>query len=128
MPPKKARRPAKRKVSAKSAAASASVQKSRSLAEGFPIRTAFAIVGVLGLAAMVISLFGPRRFRDEVILPIGAATYTPIAAAVAPQADRVWEETRAWRDRVGRILESINTEEVRELVASRLSHWIERFR
>jgi hypothetical protein len=128
MPPKKARKPAKKKVSAKAAAAPANAQKSRSLVEGFPIRTTFAVVGVLGLAAIAISLFGPRRFRDEVILPIGAATYTPIAAAVAPQADRVWEETRAWRDRVGRILESINTEEVRELVASRLSQWIERFR
>ena len=60
------------------------------------------------------------------LLPAGA--YAPLAAAVAPQADRAWAETRAWRDRVGRILESINTAEVRDQVASRLSDWIERFR
>lgn len=94
----------------------------------FPLRTAFVVVGVVGLAALGVALFGPRRLRDEVIRPITSATYVPIAAAVAPQADRVWAETRAWRDRVGRILESINTAEVRDLVASRLAQWIERFR
>jgi hypothetical protein len=104
------------------------VKKIRGRVDGFPIRTLFVVVGTLGLAAIGIALFGPRRFRDEVIRPIGAATYVPLTAAVAPQADRVWEETRAWRDRVGRILESINTEEVRDLVAGRLSHWINRFR
>lgn len=127
MPPKKTAKVAPRRAS-KAATSGRRAEKARSLVDGFPIRTAFVVVGVLGLAAIGISLFGPRRFRDEVIRPIGAATYVPIAAAVAPQADRVWEETRAWRDRVGRILESINTEEVRELVARRLSQWIDRFR
>jgi hypothetical protein len=83
---------------------------------------------VIGLAALGIALFGPRRFRDEIIKPIGALTYEPLAAAVAPQADRAWAETRAWRDRVGRILESINTADVRDQVAARLANWVERFR
>ena len=94
----------------------------------YPLRAAFVVAGTVGLVALAISLFGPRRFRDEIVGPIGAATYVPIAAKVAPQADRVWEETRAWRDRVGRILESVNTEEVRELVAARMSKWLDRFR
>jgi hypothetical protein len=51
-----------------------------------------------------------------------------LAAAVAPQADRAWAETRAWRDRVGRILESINAADVRDQVAARLANWAERFR
>ena len=127
MPPTKSRKAAK-KAPSRAAASARGARRSRSIVGGFPIRTAFVVVGVLGLAALGISLFGPRRFRDEVIRPIGAATYVPLAAAVAPQADRVWEETRAWRDRVGRILDTINTEEVRELVAGRLSQWIERFR
>ena len=94
----------------------------------FPLRTAFVVVGVVGLASLGVALFGPRRLRDDFIRPITSATYVPIAAAVAPQADRVWAETRAWRDRVGHILESINTAEVRDLVAGRLAQWIERFR
>ena len=96
--------------------------------DSFPLRAAFVVVGVVGLAALGLSLFGPRRFRDEILRPIGAATYLPVATAVAPQADRVWAETRAWRDRFGHVLQSINTEDVRQLVASRLAQWIERFR
>jgi len=105
------------------------VRRARSsLLADFPMRTAFVVAGVIGLAALGIALLGPRRFRDEIVRPIGALAYEPLAAAVAPQADRAWAETRAWRDRVGRILESINTAEVRDQVASRLSDWIERFR
>ena len=99
-----------------------------SLLGEFPIRTVFVVAGVIGLAALGMAVFGPRRFRDEIIKPIGALAYEPLAAAVAPQADRAWAETRAWRDRVGRILESINTAEVRDQVAARLANWIERFR
>ena len=100
----------------------------RSRSSASPLRMAFVVVGVVGLAALGVALLGPRRFRDEVIRPISSAAYVPIAAAVAPQADRVWADTRAWRDRVGGILESINTAEVRDLVAARLAQWIERFR
>ena len=103
-------------------------RSTRSMLARFPLRTAFVVVGVVGLAALGVALLGPRRLRDDVIRPISSATYVQIAAAVAPQADRVWAETRAWRDRVGRILESINTAEVRDLVAGRLAQWIERFR
>ena len=108
------------------------VRRSRStrhsLLNDFPLRTVFVAAGVIGLAALGIALFGPRRFRDEIIKPIGAVTYAPLAAAMAPQAEHAWAETRAWRDRVGRILESINTADVRDQVAARLANWIERFR
>ncbi|HWD25811.1 MAG TPA: hypothetical protein VG387_01500 [Rhizomicrobium sp.] len=94
----------------------------------FPWRTVAVVVGVAGLAALGSALLGSRRFRDDVARPLSAATLLPLAAAMAPQADRVWAETRPWRDYVGRVLASINTEEVRETVAERLSQWIERFR
>jgi hypothetical protein len=92
------------------------------------LRTVVIVAGITGLAALGIALFGPRRFNEQVIRPIGAATVVPLAAAMAPQADRVWAETRPWRDRVANILASINTEEVRAALAERLSHWVERFR
>jgi hypothetical protein len=93
-----------------------------------PWRTIAVVVGVAGLAALASALLGSRRFRDEVARPLSAATLLPLAAAVAPQADRVWAETRPWRDHVARVLASINTEDVREAIAERLSHWVERFR
>jgi hypothetical protein len=100
----------------------------KSLFESAPLRTVAIIVGVTGLAALGIALFGPRRFRDEVVQPISAATLMPLAAAVVPQADKVWAETRPWRDHVARVLSSINTDEVRDLIAQRLSKWVERLR
>lgn len=100
----------------------------RSLFQALPIRTIAVVIGVAGLAALGVALFGPRRFQDEIVRPIGAATLVPLAAAVGPQADRVWAETRPWRDHVSRVLGSINTSEVREQLAERLTHWLDRFR
>ena len=124
MAARKTRKSAKR-VSAKDAVAPRS---SRLIADALPLRTIFVVVGVVGLAALGVALFGPRRFRDEIVRPISAATFVPLAAAVTPQADRVWAETRPWRDRVARILASINTDEVRERVAEQLKEWVDRFR
>jgi hypothetical protein len=101
---------------------------SGSLLDALPIRTAAVVIGVAGLTALGVALFGPRRFQDQVLRPLSAATFLPLAAAVAPQADRVWAETRPWRDHVSRVLSSVNTAEVREQLADRLSHWLDRFR
>ena len=122
-----ARRPSRttRKAPSKGAV---TARRQHSIIDALPVRTIFVVVGVVGLAALGVALFGPRRFQDEVVRPISAATFVPLAAAVAPQADRVWAETRPWRDRVARILDSINTEEVRERVAVQLKDWIDRFR
>jgi len=100
----------------------------RSPVSTLPWRTIAVVVGVAGLAALGSALLSSRRFRDDVVRPLSASALLPLAAAVAPQADRVWAETRPWRDHVARILSSINTEDVREAIAERLSHWIERFR
>jgi len=100
----------------------------KSLFEALPVRTIAVIVGVAGLAALGVALLGPRRFRDDFVRPISAATLVPLAAAVAPQADKVWAETRPWRDQVARVLSSINTEDVRDLIAQRLTQWVDRFR
>ncbi|HJW40432.1 MAG TPA: hypothetical protein VJ476_04285 [Rhizomicrobium sp.] len=101
---------------------------SKSWLDGVPVRSIAVMVGVAGLAALVVSLLGPRRLRDDFVRPISAATLMPLAAAVGPQADQVWAQTRPWRDRVGRILSSINTDEVRDLIAERLSNWVDRIR
>jgi hypothetical protein len=91
-------------------------------------RIGLVVVGITGLAALGVALFGTRRFNDEVLRPISAATLLPLAAAAAPQAERAWAETRPWRNYVARVLNSVNTAEVREQVAERLSQWIDRFR
>jgi hypothetical protein len=92
------------------------------------VRTAIVVAGVAGLAALAAAVLSQRRVREDFVRRLESVRWEPLAAAVAPQADRVWAETRPWRDQVTRMLSSINTEEVRELVAQRLSHWMERFR
>jgi hypothetical protein len=92
------------------------------------LRIGLVVVGVTGLAALGVALFGTRRFNDEILKPISAATLLPLAAAAAPQAERAWAETRPWRDYVARVLTSVNTAEVREQVAERMAQWIDRFR
>ncbi len=100
----------------------------KSLFDAVPVRTIAIVVGVAGLAALGVALFGPRRFRDEFVRPISAATLVPLSAAVGPQADKVWAETRPWRNHVAHVLSSINTGEVRDLIAERLSQWVDRVR
>lgn len=92
------------------------------------VRTALIVAGITGLAALGVALFGTRRFNDEILKPFSAATLVPLAAAAGPQAERAWAETRPWRDYVTRVMNSVNTAEVREHVADRLAHWIDRFR
>ncbi len=116
------------KALARTAAPARRRKAAPSLLDAFPIRAVAVVIGIAGLAALGIALFGPRRFQDEIVRPISAATLIPLAAAVAPQADRVWAETRPWRDQVARVLASINTSEVREQLAERLTHWLDRFR
>ncbi len=92
------------------------------------VRTAIVVAGVAGLAALAVAILGQRKVRDDFVRRLEAVSWEPLTAAVAPQADRIWADTRPWRDQVTRLLSSINTEEVRDLVAQRLSQWMERFR
>lgn len=100
----------------------------RKVAAPFPWRVLFVVAGVAGLAALGAASMGSRRIREEYVKPMGKAALVPLAAAVAPQADRVWEETRPWRNQMARAFASINTGEVRDQVASQLSRWIDRLR
>ena len=100
----------------------------RKVAAPFPWRVLFVVAGVAGLAALGTAAMSSRRIREGYVMPMGKAALVPLAAAVAPQADRVWEETRPWRNQMARALSSINTSEVRDQVASQLSRWIDRLR
>ncbi len=89
-----------------------------------PLRTIAIVVGVVGLAGLAAALFGSRRLREDYVRPV----LVPLTSAVESQADRVWAETRPWRKQASRLLDAINTEEVRDAVAERLAHWMQRQR
>ncbi len=115
------------KTQSKPLARSTAVRR-RKVAAPFPWRVLFVVAGVAGLAALGAAAMGSRRIREEYVKPMGKAALVPLAAAVAPQADRVWEETRPWRNQMARAFASINTSDVRDQVASQLSRWIDRLR
>ena len=92
------------------------------------VRTAIVVAGVAGLAALAVAILGQRRVREDFVRRLESVSWEPVTSAIAPQADRIWAETRPWRDQVTRLLSTINTDEVRELVARRLSQWMERLR
>jgi len=115
------------KTQSKPLARSTAVRR-RKVAAPFPWRVLFVVAGVAGLAALGAAAMGSRRIREEYVKPMGKAALVPLAAAVAPQADRVWEETRPWRNQMARAFASINTSDVRDQVASQLSRWIYRLR
>lgn len=94
---------------------------------GHPVLAVGAVVGFVGLAALAATVLSSRRLREEYVRPFSEAALIPLAAA-GPQTDRLWAQTRPWRDHVSRILASVNTEEVRDVIAARLSQWVERLR
>lgn len=100
---------------------------SRSLLQSPIVQIAAVSAGVVGLAALGIALFGPRRFRDEILIPINRSAVTPLIAAATPPAERAWDEIRPLRDRLGRLLAAINTDEVRQAFAQRLADWFGRY-
>ena len=95
----------------------------RKVAAPFPWRVLFVVAGVAGLTALGAAAMGSRRIREGYVKP----AFAPLAAAV-PQADRVWEETRPWRNQMTRALASITTSDVREQLVGQLSRWIDRLR
>ncbi|MBS0471945.1 MAG: hypothetical protein JSR60_12785 [Proteobacteria bacterium] len=101
--------------------------QSRSLLQSPVVQIVAVSAGVVGLAALGIALFGPRRFRDEVLIPINRSTVTPLIAAATPPAERAWDEIRPLRDRLGRVLAAVNTDEVRQAFAQRLADWFGRY-
>ncbi|MEI9993562.1 MAG: hypothetical protein WDM91_03120 [Rhizomicrobium sp.] len=117
MATRKAARPAN-KALARASIPARRKRASRSLLSGLPVRSIAVLVGVAGLAALGIALANSRRLREDV--------WQPLQSAVEPQADRVWAETRPWRDHVSRVLSSINADEVRDAIAQRLSQWVDR--
>ena len=92
------------------------------------VRIGLVVAGVAGLAALGFALFSQRRANDDLVRRLSAATLVPLTSAVTPQAERVWAQTQPWRDRVSRIVASIDTDEVRAAIADRLTQWIQRIR
>ena len=83
-------------------------------------RAAYAVVGTVGLAALAIAIFGPRRFQREIL--------TPVQNKVGDQASQLWTDAKPLRDEIGRLFERAQNSASREKLARSFQGWVGHFR
>src|SRR5690349_20804147 len=69
-------------------------------------KTVYMTVGLAGLAALSLALFGPKRFNRQVV--------QPVRVAMGDQAERIWSESRPLREQIGKLFERAQSESGRE--------------
>jgi len=74
----------------------------------------------VGLAALTIAIFGPRRFQREIV--------QPVRSAVSDQAERLWSEARPLRSQLSSLIERAGSETGREKLIRSFQSWIGHFR
>jgi NAD/NADP transhydrogenase alpha subunit len=81
---------------------------------------AYIAVGVAGLAALGIAIFGPRRFRRVVV--------DPVRDAVSDQAERLWSEAQPLRAELAELIRRTASQSGRENFVRNFQSWIGHFR
>ena len=77
-------------------------------------------IGVVGLAALGVAIFGTRRFKQEVV--------RPMRDAVSDQAERLWSEARPLRDQLSGLISRAASQSGREKLIQSFQSWIGHFR
>jgi hypothetical protein len=83
-------------------------------------KTAYAVIGTAGLAALAIAIFGPRRFQREIL--------KPVSARVGDQASQLWADSRDLRDQISRLFAKAQSETGRERLVRNFQSWIGHFK
>jgi hypothetical protein len=88
------------------------------LAVSRPAKTAYAVIGTAGLAALAVALIGPKRLEREVIKPLRDATF--------PQAEKLWSDSRHLREQIASLFQAAGPGGRERLVRS-FQSWIGHF-
>ena len=83
-------------------------------------RAAYVGVAAVGLAALAIAIFGPRRFQREVV--------QPVRSAVADQTERLWNEAQPLRAQLASLMARAASAETREKLVRSFQSWIGHFK
>lgn len=111
--PRKSARPARRRAKSRPAPSTHPLQRL-----GTPAKAVLIGLGTLGLAAVAVALIGPRRLEREVL--------NPLQKAVAPQAEKLWDQARPVREHLASLFHRAGDE--REKLARDFQSWIGHFR
>lgn len=80
----------------------------------------YVTIGAMGVAALAIAIFGPRRFQREIV--------QPVREAVSDQAEKLWSEARPVREQLSGLIARAATETGREKLIRSFQSWIGHFR
>ncbi len=83
-------------------------------------KTAFAVVGTAGLAALAIAIFGPKRFQREILVPV--------QNRVSDQASQLWADSQGVREQISKLFARAQSESGRAKLASSFQSWIGHFK
>ena len=77
-------------------------------------------VAAVGLTALAIAIFGPRRFQQVVVRPVGTA--------ITDQSERLWAEAQPLRRQLTRLVARATDEGTRDKLVRSFQSWIGHFR
>jgi hypothetical protein len=83
-----------------------------------PARTAYYVLGTMGLAALAVALIGPKRLQREVI--------KPLRGTIEPKAEKLWADSKPLRDQIAGLFQSATPSGRARLVRS-FQSWIGHF-
>lgn len=83
-------------------------------------KAAYIAMAGAGLAALAIGIFGPRRFQQQILQPIGAS--------MSDQAEKIWSEAQPLRTQLGGLIERAGNDKGREKLIRSFQSWIGHFR
>ena len=83
-------------------------------------RAAYVGVAAVGLTALAIAIFGPKRFQQVVV--------QPVRSAVADQTERLWAEARPLRSQLSELMARTTTERGRQKLVQSFQSWIGHFK
>lgn len=83
-----------------------------------PAITAYVVIGAAGLAALAVTLIGPKKLERQVL--------KPLRNAIEPQAERLWAESRPLREQIAGLFRSASPAGRERLVKS-FQSWIGHF-
>jgi NAD/NADP transhydrogenase alpha subunit len=89
-------------------------------ATGPAAKTTYIVVGIVGLAALAIAIFGPRRFQREIL--------APAQNKISDQASQLWADSHPLREQIGKLFDRAGSQSGREKLAKSFQSWIGHFR
>ncbi|HWC62817.1 MAG TPA: hypothetical protein VG501_04280 [Rhizomicrobium sp.] len=81
---------------------------------------AYTVIGLAGVTALAIAMFGPKRFQREIL--------KPVQHRVSDQAGQLWADSRPLREQIGKLFERVQSESGRERLVKSFQSWIGHFK